>query len=92
MGGPHGAVAVCDFSLNHAGPELSLRAVVGGLDLARIVAKDQKLLLRPTDFGLQLACEVASCRRGKKGRELLFKLALFELCGKVGDDDVRKAA
>src|SRR5208337_4890772 len=73
----YGAVAVCDFSLDHAGPQLSLRAVVGGLDLARIVAKDQKLLLRPTDFGLQLACEVASCRRGKKGRELLFKLALF---------------
>jgi hypothetical protein len=37
LGGPHGTVAVCDFSLDHAGPQLSLRAVVGGLDLAGIV-------------------------------------------------------
>jgi hypothetical protein len=77
LGGPHGSVAVCDFSLDHAGPQLSLRGVVGGLDLAGIIAKDQKLLLRPADFGLQLTCEVASCRRDEKGRELLFKLALF---------------
>ena len=77
LGGPHGAVAVGNFSLDHAGPQLSLRAVVGGLDLAGIIAKDQKLILRPPDFGLQLACEVAFCRCGKKGGELLFKLALF---------------
>ena len=77
MGGPHGAVAVGNFSLDHAGPQLSLRAVVGGLDLAGIIAKDQKLILRPPDFGLQLASEVAFCRCGKKGGELLFKLALF---------------
>jgi hypothetical protein len=70
-------MAVGNFSLDHAGPQLSLRAVVGGLDLAGIIAKDQKLILRPPDFGLQLACEVAFCRCGKKGGELLFKLALF---------------
>ena len=39
--GPYGAVAVGDFSLDHAGPQLSLRAVVGGLDFAGIIAKDQ---------------------------------------------------
>ena len=88
LGGPHGSVAICDFSLDHAGPQLSLRAVVGGLDLAGIIAKDQKLLLRPADFGLQLTCEVAFCRCGKKGGELLFKLALFagdRRCGEIGD-------
>jgi hypothetical protein len=33
--------------------------------------------LRPPDFGLQFVCEIASCRRGEKGRELLFEHALF---------------
>ena len=69
--GPHGAIAIGHFPLDHAGPQLSLRAIIGGVDLARIVAKDQKLLLRPTDFGLQLACEVAFCRCGEKGGELI---------------------
>ena len=53
--GPHGAIAIGDFSLDHAGPQLSLRAIIGGGDLAGIVAKDQKLVLRAPDFGLQLA-------------------------------------
>jgi hypothetical protein len=51
---PHGAIAIGDFWLDHAGPQLSLRAIIGGVDLARIVAKGQKLVLR-TRFGLQLA-------------------------------------
>jgi hypothetical protein len=32
FGGPHDAVAVGDFSLNHALAEFSLRGVVGGMD------------------------------------------------------------
>jgi len=42
LGGPHGAVAVGNFSLDHAGPQLSLRAVVGGLDFAGINRKRSK--------------------------------------------------
>jgi hypothetical protein len=53
--GPHGAIAIGDFSLDHAGPQFSLRAIIGGVDLAGIVAKGQKLVLRGPDFGLQLA-------------------------------------
>ena len=59
-----------------------------GNDLARIIAKGQKLVSRSPDFVLQLACEITSCHCGEKGRELLFELALFAgdgRCGEVGD-------
>lgn len=49
-----------------------------------LVAKGQKLILRSQDFRLQLACEVASCRDGKKCGTLFFKPALF--AGDRGDD------
>lgn len=54
------------------GPQLSLRTVIGGVDLAGIVAKCVNLILRQRDFRLQLACEVASCRCRTKGCELHF--------------------
>ncbi len=75
--GPHGAVAVGGFSLDHAGPQLSLRAVVGGLDLAGMVAEGQKLVSRAPDFGLQLARQVALRRRAEHIGELIFQRALF---------------
>jgi len=62
------------FSLDHAGPQLSLRAVVGGLDLAGIIAKDQKADLAPADFGCNWACEVAFCRSARRAASSLFKL------------------
>ena len=61
--GPHCAVAVGDFSLDHAGAQPSLRAVIGGVNLTGIIAKSQKLVAGPSDFCLQLACEVALRRR-----------------------------
>ena len=66
FGGPHGAVAVGHFSLDHARAEFSLRGVVGGIDLAGVVAKGKKLIARAPDFGLQLSGEIASGRRGQK--------------------------
>ncbi len=88
LGGPHGAVAVGDFPLDHAGPQLSFRAVVGGLDFAGIIAKGQKLVSRAPDFGLQLARQVAFRRRAENIGELLFKRALFAgdcRSGETGD-------
>ena len=76
MGGPHGSVAVCDFSLDHAGPQLSLRGVVGGLDLAGIIAKDQKLVLRAR-LWLAAGAPGRIGGRAEKVFELLFKRALF---------------
>jgi hypothetical protein len=53
--GPHGAIAIGHFPLDHAGPQLSLRAIIGRVDFAGIIAKGQKLVSRAPDFGLQLA-------------------------------------
>ena len=50
--GPHGAIAVGDFSLDDAGAEFALGAVVGGVDLAGIVAEGQKLMAGACDLGL----------------------------------------
>ena len=75
--GPHGAVAVGHFPLDHAVSQLSLRAIVGGFDLAGIVAKGQKLVSRAPNLGLQLSGEVASGRRRQKGFELPFELSLL---------------
>jgi len=58
FGGPHGAVAVGDFPLDHAWAEFPLRRVVRGVDLAGMIAKSEKLVARAPDFGLQLSnCE-----------------------------------
>ncbi len=86
--GPHGAIAIGDFSLDHAGPQLSLRAIIGGVDVAGIIAKGKKLVLRAPDFGLELARQVALRRRAENIGELPFKRALFAgdgRCGEVGD-------
>jgi hypothetical protein len=40
--GPHGAVAVGDLSLDHAGPQLALGAVVDGIYLAGIIAERRR--------------------------------------------------
>jgi len=79
FGGPHGAIAVgwSHFSLDHARVEFSLRGVVGGIDLAAIVAKGQKLISGTPDFGLQFSSEIAAGRRGQKGFKLLLQLSLF---------------
>ena len=57
--------------------EFSLRGVVGGIDLAAIVAKGQKLISGTPDFGLQFSSEIAAGRRGQKGFKLLLQLSLF---------------
>jgi hypothetical protein len=75
--GPHGAVAVGDLSLDHAGPQLSFRGVVRDVDLAGIIAERQQLLSRPTDFGLQFPRQIAAGRRGQECGEAVFKVALF---------------
>ena len=77
FGRPHGAVAVGDLSLDHAGSELALGGIVGDVDLAWIIAKRQKLISGTSDLGLQLSGEVASGGRGQKDGELLFQLSLF---------------
>ena len=88
--GPPGAIAIGDFALDHTGPQRSLRTVVGGLDLAGIVAKSQKLVPRAPDFGLQLERQVAFRRRAENIGELRFKRALFAGDGRGGEvGDVR---
>ena len=77
IGGPLCAIAVGDFALDYAGAELALRGVVGGVDLAGVIAKGQKLVTRAPDFGLQLPGEIASSGRGQNGCELFFQLSLF---------------
>ena len=57
--------------------EFALRCVVRDVDLARIVAKGEKLTLRPPDLGLQLSGEIASRGRGQKNFELSFQVSLF---------------
>ena len=52
FGRTHGAVAVRDFSLDHAGTEFAFRRVVGDVDLAGIIADREKLVSRPTNFCL----------------------------------------
>ena len=60
FGGPHGAIAVGDLSLDHAGAEFALRGVVGGIDLAGKVAEGEKLVSRTPDLGGQFSGEIAS--------------------------------
>jgi hypothetical protein len=74
---PRAAVAVGDLSLDHARSEPAFRRVVGGVDLAGIIAKGEKLVSRPPDFGLQFSGPIAPGWRGQKDCELLFQLALF---------------
>src|SRR5271166_2654046 len=86
--GPHGSVAVCDFSLDHARAEFALRGVVGDVDLPGIIAKGQKLVSRAPDFGLQFPGEVASGWRGQKRFELFFQLSFLpreRRGGEIGD-------
>ena len=52
LGGPHCAVSVCHLSLDDPWTELSLRRVVGDIDLSRIVAKRQQLIAGTPDLGL----------------------------------------
>ena len=59
LGGPHCAVSVCHLSLDDPWTELSLRRVVGDIDLSRIVAKRQQLIAGPPDFGLELLGQFA---------------------------------
>ena len=59
LGGPHGAISVCHLSLNDAWTELSLRRVVGDVDLSWIVAKRQQLIAGPPDLGLERFGQVA---------------------------------
>lgn len=59
LGGPHGAISVCHLSLNDPWTELSLRRIVGDVDLSRIVAKRQQLIAGPPDLGLELLGQVA---------------------------------
>jgi hypothetical protein len=86
--GSRGAIAVGDLSLDHAGPQLWLRAVLGGLDLAGIVAKRQQLVPRPPDLGLQIARQSALRRRAQDTGKLPFERALFAGDGRgfeIGD-------
>ena len=88
FGGPHCAIAVGDLSLDHARAEFALRGVVGGVDLARIVAKGQKLVSRAPDFGLQFPGEIAFGRCGQKRFELFFQLSFLpreRQGGEIGD-------
>ena len=62
---PHGSVAICDLSLDHAGPQLSFRGVVGDVDLAGEIAEGEKLVARPAYFGLQFPRQIAAGRRGQ---------------------------
>ena len=66
LGGPHGSVAVGDLLLDHAGSQLALRAVVGGIHLARMFAEGQKLASGPVDFGLQVPCQWTTARGGDR--------------------------
>src|SRR5271154_6509600 len=77
LGGPHGAVSIGDFSLDHAGTEFALRGVVGDVDLAGIVTKGEKLVSRAPDFCLQLSRQIAPGWRGQKNFELSFQISLF---------------
>ncbi len=49
------SVSVGHLSLDHAGPQRSLWAVVGGLHLAGIIVEGQKLISRTRYFGCGLA-------------------------------------
>ena len=75
--GPHGAVAIGDLSLDHAGTELSFGLIVGDVDLAGKVAKGQKLAARPSDFGLQFPRQIAAGRRGQQVCELFLQAAFL---------------
>ncbi len=46
FGGPWGAAAVGDVWLDHARAESALRRIVGGVDLAGIIAEREKLISR----------------------------------------------
>ena len=59
LGGPHGAISVCHLSLDDPWAELSLRRVVGDIDLSRIVAKRQQLIAGPPDLGLEFLGQFA---------------------------------
>lgn len=50
--GPHGSIAVGDFSLDHARSKFALGRVVRDIDLAGIIAKGEKLISRAPNFGL----------------------------------------
>ena len=62
---PHRAVAIGDLSLDHAGLQLSFRAIVCDVDLAGEIAKGEKLVARPADLGLQCLRQIAAGRRGQ---------------------------
>lgn len=50
MGSPFGAVAVCDFALDDAGPQVLLADVVGGVDLSGEVAEGEHLVACAPDL------------------------------------------
>jgi hypothetical protein len=83
--GPHGAIAVGDLSLDHAGSQLSFRGVVGDVDLAGIIAERQQLVSRPAAFGLQFPRQIAAGGRGQECGEAAFKVALFPRQGRGGE-------
>ena len=77
LGGPQRLVAVGELSLDHAGSQLALRAVVGGLHLAEIIAEGQKLASSSVDFGLQVPRQWTNARGGEERRKAALKRALF---------------
>ena len=79
LSGPHGAVAVGDFSLDDAWSQIAFAVVVGCLDLAGIVAKRQKLIAGPGDPGLDLVGQFAERRRPQDIGELPLEFALLRV-------------
>ena len=68
----------------HAGAQLAFRAVVGGFDLAAIVAKGEKLVARPPNLGLQGLGEAAIRVRREKVGEPFLQLPFFPGQGRSG--------
>ena len=50
LSGPHGAVAIGDFALDHGGTQCPLTGVVGRLDQPRMINEGQELLTGAADL------------------------------------------
>ena len=81
---PHGAIAIGDFTLDHARAEFALGAVVGGVDFAGIVTEGEKLMSGAGDLGLEFLGEGAAGLDAQQLGEPLFQLALLGGDGGVG--------